>query len=246
MLSRAAKPEADRPNLRRIGIMLSGRASTCVAIARAIASGSLQGCEIAVVISNVPGAPGLETARSLGLPVVAIEGRGREQREHEHTITALLRKFRVEMVCLTGYRRILSTAFIREWPGQILQSHPSLLPAFPGRHAESQALDFGVQIAGCTIQLVDESADGGVIMVQRAVAVRDDDDEYSLSERILGQEQIAYPEAIRRVLSGKYEVRRRRYVLRDTPLERAETTPEAAGRSDLSSMQGHEPRDKHP
>ena len=207
------------PGPHRIGILLSGRGSNCVAIARAIDSGGLPGCEIAVVVSNVPGAPGIDIARSLGLPVVAIEGRGREQREHEHTIGALLRKFRVDLVCLADYRRVLSTGFIRDWTGCILDIHPSLLPAFPGRDAEAQALDHGAQIAGCTVQLVDDTIDGGVIVLQRAVAVRDNDDEASLTERILAQEQIAYPEAIRRVLSGKYEVRRRRYVLRDTPSE---------------------------
>jgi phosphoribosylglycinamide formyltransferase 1 len=193
----------------------------------------LPGCEIAVVISNVPGAPGIDTARGLGLPVVAIEGRGREQREHEHTIGALLRKFRVDLVCLTGYRRVLSASFVREWPGRILQSHPSLLPAFPGRHAESQALDYGVQVAGCTVQLVDESVDGGVIVVQRAVPVRDEDDEHSLAERILAQEQVAYPDAIRRVLSGNYEIRRRRYVARDTPHRETELPAELPPLPDL-------------
>lgn len=203
----------------RLGILLSGKGDVCTAIRRAIVSGVLPGCEIAVVVSNVPGAQGIETARLLGIPVVAVEGRGREQREHEHTVAALLRKFRVDLVCLAGYRRVLSTAFLREWRGQILDSQPSLLPAFPGRHAEAQALDYGCQIAGCTVQLVDESVDGGVIVLQRAVPVHDDDDEYTLAQRIQVQEQTAYPEAIRRVLSGEYETRRRRYILRDTPLE---------------------------
>jgi phosphoribosylglycinamide formyltransferase-1 len=190
-----------------------------MAIARAIRDGRLTGCEIAVVVSNVPGAPGIEAARAFGLPVVTLEGRGREQAEHEEAINTLLRKFRVELICLAGYMRVLSSTFVREWEGRLLNIHPSLLPAFPGLHAQRQALDYGACITGCSVHFVDESVDGGVLILQRAIDIRPDDTEDSLSLRLLDQEHIAYAEAISRVLSGDYEIVGHRYLPRTTPAE---------------------------
>ena len=141
-----------------------------MAIVRAVRDGRLQNCEIAVVVSNIPGAPGIEAARAFGVPAITIEGRGREQAEHETAINALLHKFRVDIICLAGYMRILSAAFVREWQGRMLNIHPSLLPNFPGLHAQRQALEYGAQYTGCTVHFVDESVDGGVI-TEVAVAV---------------------------------------------------------------------------
>ncbi len=207
----------------RLGILISGRGSNCLAIARSIAEGRLPGCEIGLVVSNIPGAPGVEAVKRLGIPVVSLEGRGREQRDHEDAISALLRKFRIDLVCLAGYRRVLSAGFIRQWKGRILNLQPSLLPAFPGRKAVQQALDYGAQFTGCTVLFVDEQVDGGVIILQRVIDIHDDDTEQSLAEALLPEQHIAYTEAIRRVTSGDYEIRGRRYVPKDLP------RPEAPG-----------------
>src|SRR5476649_1091937 len=196
----------------RIAIMISGRGSNCMAIIRAVRDGRLSNCEIAVVISNIVGAPGIEAARAFNIPVVTLEGRGRKQAEHEEAVQALLQKFRVDLICLAGYMRVLSAGFVREWAGKMLNIHPSLLPAFPGPHAQRQTLDYGAQIAGCSVHFVDESVDGGILIVQRAIEVLPTDTEATLSERLLVEEHLAYVEAIRRVLSGEYEIAGRRYL----------------------------------
>ena len=202
---------------KRLAILISGRGSNAAAIYDAIRAGRLAGCEVAVVISNVPGAPGIESLRQMGLPVVVIEGRGREQADHEDAINLLLQKFRVDMICLAGYMRVLSGRFVRQWAGRLLNIHPSLLPSFPGMHAQQKALEYGSQYSGCTVHFVDESVDGGVIILQHAIPVLPQDTVHSLSTRILVEEHIAYPEAVGRVLSGEYEIRGRRYVKTSTP-----------------------------
>lgn len=200
----------------RIGILLSGRGSNFLAIADSIASGILPDVEIAVVISNIIDAPGLAAARARELLAVAIEHRGRKRAEHDAEIIACLQEHQVDMVCLAGYMRLLSPAFIQAFPQRILNIHPSLLPAFPGLDAQKQALEYGVRVSGCTVHLVDEQLDHGVIILQRSVPVADGDDAPTLAERILEQEHAAYPEALARVLSGRYEIQGRRYVLRQT------------------------------
>jgi len=214
--------QTEQPKRRRIGVLISGRGSNCMAIAHAIRDGRLNGCEIGVVVSNIPDAAGIETAKSLGIPVVTLEGRGREQSDHEEAITALLRKFRVDLICLAGYRRVLSVAFVRQWKGCILTIQPSLLPSFSGRGAAQQALDSGAQFTGCTVSLVDEAIDGGVIVLQRIVEIREEDDVSSLLERLVEEEHVAYVEGIRRVIGGEYEARGRRYVRVDLPREELE------------------------
>jgi phosphoribosylglycinamide formyltransferase-1 len=198
----------------RIAILISGRGSNCMAIVRAVRDGRLPNCEIAVVISNVSAAPGIEAARAFNVPVVALEGRGRKQAEHEEAIGSLLTKFRVDLICLAGYMRVLSANFVREWQGKMLNIHPSLLPSFPGLHAQRQALDYGAQIAGCSVHFVDESVDGGILIVQRAIEVLPTDTENTLSDRLLVEEHIAYVEAIARVISGEYKISGRRYLPR--------------------------------
>ena len=195
-----------------MGILLSGRGSNFVAIADNIAQGRLTGCEIAVVISNKADAAGLAGARARGLKAVAIEARGRKRAEHDAEIIATLQEHGVELVILAGYMRLLSPEFVAAFRDRILNIHPSLLPAFPGLDAQEQAFDYGVQVAGCTVHFVDEELDHGVIVLQKAVAVREGDDAHALAERILEQEHVAYSEAIARVLSGEYRVVGRRYV----------------------------------
>lgn len=196
---------------KRLGILLSGRGSNFLAIADAISSGKLLDTEIAVVISNKADAPGLAAARERGLTARAIEAQGRKRAEHDAEIIACLREHQVDLVCLAGYMRLLSSAFVQAFPQRILNIHPSLLPAFPGLDAQQQAFDYGVKVAGCTVHFVDEQLDHGVIVLQKTVPVLDEDDAHTLAARILEQEHIAYTEAIARVLSGKYRVVGRRY-----------------------------------
>ena len=198
----------------RLGILLSGRGSNFLAIAEAIRSGRLPGVEIAVVVSNVADAGGLEKARALGLPAEVFVSKGRKRHEHDADVVACLHAHRVDLVCLAGYMRLLTPEFIAAFPNRILNIHPSLLPAFTGLEAQQQAFDYGVKVAGCTVHFVDEQLDHGAIILQRVVPVLDSDDAHTLAERILLEEHIAYPEAIARVAGGQYEIRDRRFLPR--------------------------------
>jgi len=198
--------------MKRIGILLSGRGSNFIAIADNIATGRIPGAEIAVVISNKPYAPGLQAAEQRGLNAHVIQSKGLSRTEHDAAMVACLREHNVDLVCLAGYMRLISPAFLEAFPNRVLNIHPSLLPAFPGLDGQRQALEYGVQVSGCTVHFVDENLDHGVIITQRSVPVLPDDDEHSLAERILEQEHIAYSEAIRMVLSGEYEISGRRYL----------------------------------
>jgi phosphoribosylglycinamide formyltransferase-1 len=196
----------------RLGILLSGRGSNFLAIADAISGGFLPDTEIAVVLSNKPDAPGLEAARQRGLTALAVPSAGLTRTQHDAAMIAHLREHRVDLVCLAGYMRIITPDFVQAFPQGILNVHPSLLPAFPGLDAQTQALDYGAKVAGCTVHFVDEAVDHGVIILQRTVPILDTDTPATLSARILEQEHQAYPEAIRLVLSGEYSVAERRYL----------------------------------
>ncbi len=198
--------------LKRLGILLSGRGSNFEAIARAIREHRLLGAEIAVVLSNREDAVGLKTAEKLKLPHFCVPSKGMAREAHDAEMAARLHQHKVDLVCLAGYMRVLTPEFVRAFPQRILNIHPSLLPAFPGLDVQQQALDAGVKVAGCTVHFVDEEVDHGVVVVQRPVAVQDDDTAETLAARILEQEHQAYSEAISRVISGKYAVRSRRYV----------------------------------
>ena len=202
-----------RPPL-RLGILLSGRGSNFLAIARNIREGKLPAVEIAVVISNIEDAPGLSAAKDLGLPTALYVSKGRSRADHDADLIACLRKHNVDLVCLAGYMRLLSPGFIAAFPNRILNIHPSLLPAFPGLDAQQQAFDYGVKIAGCTVHFVDEHLDHGAIILQRSIPVLESDDAHTLADRILAEEHIAYTDAIARVASGEFEIRGRRYVRR--------------------------------
>ncbi len=201
---------ASRPT--RLGILLSGRGSNFLAIAESIRVGRLKGVEIAVVISNVAAAAGLAAAREMGLPTAVFVSKGRKRNEHDADVIACLRAHRVDLVCLAGYMRLLAKAFVAAFRNRILNIHPSLLPAFPGLEAQTQAFDYGVKVTGCSVHFVDDELDHGAIVLQRAIPVLETDDAHSLAERILVEEHVAYTEAIARVASGEYEVRGRRYV----------------------------------
>jgi phosphoribosylglycinamide formyltransferase-1 len=198
----------------RIGILISGRGSNMVALAEAARAGRIPGAEIAVVISDQPRAAGLQRAAERGVETLVIERRGRSREEHDREIVNALRSREVNLVCLAGYMRLLSNYFIDAFRGRILNIHPSLLPSFPGLHAQRQALEYGVKWSGCTVHFVDETLDGGAIIEQRVVPVYDDDTEETLAARILVEEHLVYPEAVARVVRGDYELAGRRVIAR--------------------------------
>jgi len=196
----------------RLAILLSGRGSNFAAIHDAIVRGELD-AKIVCVISNRPNAAGIERARTLGLPAHGIDHRSFDSREaHESEVLRVLAEARPDFIVLAGYMRLLSPAFIAAYPMRIINIHPSLLPAFPGVGAQAQAIAYGVKVSGCTVHFVDENLDAGPIIVQRAVAVRDDDDASSLSARILEEEHVAYVDALKKLATGGYRIEGRRVV----------------------------------
>jgi len=198
----------------RLGILISGRGSNMKAIVAACRDGRVP-AEVAVVVSNRPGAPGLAWARDHGIPIAVLPHRDYPVREdHDRAVIRVLREHGVEWVCLAGYMRLLSPVFVGAFRERILNIHPSLLPAFPGLDAQRQAWEHGVRISGCTVHLVDEELDHGPIVVQRAVPVLDDDTPDSLAARILEQEHIAYPDALMRLLTVPWSVDGRRAIFR--------------------------------
>ena len=198
--------------MRSLGILLSGRGSNFVAIADSIDTGRMPEARIAVVISKQSDAAGIAAARQRGLNGVVIPSKGKVREDHDREVVAALKHHRVELVCLAGYMRLLSPWFVQQFPQRILNIHPSLLPAFPGLEAQQQAFAYGVKVSGCTVHFVDEELDHGAIIVQKAIAVLDRDDEPTLASRILEQEHIAYTEAINIVLAGEFAVTGRRLV----------------------------------
>jgi phosphoribosylglycinamide formyltransferase-1 len=205
--------EQVRPQPLRLALLISGRGSNAMAILGAVASGKLSGCEVGVVVSNITGAPGIEAAKAAGVPVITLEGRGLDQRDHEEAVTALLRKFRIDLVCVAGYRRTLSASFALEWSGRILNLHASLLPAFPGHDPALQAFESGAQITGCTVFFVGETSTGPIVL-QRALEIYGEDTHQTLSDRLRALQPELYLEAIERVIGGEYEARGKRYVRR--------------------------------
>src|SRR5438874_11324391 len=194
----------------RLGILISGRGSNMVALADAVHEGRIPNAEISVVVSDQANAAGLAKAKERGIETLVIERRGRTREEHDREIVGALKARNIDLICLAGYMRILSRAFIDAYPGRILNIHPSLLPSFPGLDAQKQALEHGVKITGATVHLVTSELDSGPIVLQAAVPVPDDDTVDTLSARILIEEHRIYPEAIRIVLRGKYRIEGRR------------------------------------
>ena len=201
-----------QPANRRLGILRSGRGSNFDAITDHIASGKLQ-AEIAIVISNVETAPGLEHARARGLNTAYIPSRQRPREEFDRDAVELLKKHNVSLVVLAGFMRIISRVFVDAFPYGILNIHPSLLPAFPGTDVQQKALDHGVKFSGCTVHFVDDSLDGGPIILQAAVPVLDNDTSETLAARILKEEHRIFSEAIGLVLSGRCEIAGRRVIV---------------------------------
>jgi phosphoribosylglycinamide formyltransferase-1 len=195
---------------RTIGVLISGRGSNLQALIDAAAAGTL-GAQIAIVISNKPNAPGLEKARSAGIDTLVLDHRAFPSRdEYDAALARALLDRGVSLVCLAGFMRLIGPPLLAAFPNAILNVHPSLLPAFPGVDAQRQALDHGVKVSGATVHLVTGELDGGPIVLQSAVPVRDDDTVDMLSARILIEEHRIYPEAVRIILSGQWRLEGRR------------------------------------
>jgi len=196
----------------KIGILISGRGSNMLALAAAIREGRVPEAEIALVVSDQPGAAGLAHAQAQNLPTAVVERRGRPRDEHDRELVTVLQEHQVGFVCLAGYMRLLSAQVLSAYRNRILNIHPSLLPAFPGLDAQRQALEHGAKFTGCTVHFVDQTLDGGPIIAQRVVPIFDDDTEEALSARILEEEHKLYAEALAIVASGAYEIIGRRVV----------------------------------
>ncbi|MPY88711.1 MAG: phosphoribosylglycinamide formyltransferase [Luteitalea sp.] len=196
---------------KRLGILISGRGSNLQAIIDATADGRLDAV-IAVVISNRPGAPGLERARAAGVETLVIDHTTFSSRSaFDRALVAELERRHVNLVCLAGFMRLLGSEIIDAFPNAILNIHPSLLPAFPGLDAQRQAWEHGVRVSGVTVHFVTKDLDAGPIVLQAAVPVRDDDTPETLAARILVEEHRTYPEAIARVLAGGWRIEGRRF-----------------------------------
>ena len=181
-----------------------------LALADAVNEGRVPDAEIALVVSDQANAAGLPRANERGLKTSVIERDGRSREEHDRAMVGALKEHGVEIVCLAGYMRLLSSYFIESYRNRILNIHPSLLPAFPGLDVHARVLEHGVKWSGCTVHFVDESLDGGPIIAQQIVPVRDDDTEETLAARILEQEHKLYAEALALVVSGNYVIAARR------------------------------------
>lgn len=194
----------------RIGVLVSGRGSNLQALIDASAAGTLGG-EITLVISNRPHAAGLDRARAAGIETLLLDHHLYPSRDAYDTALAdALRARQISLVCLAGFMRLIGAPLLDAFPNAILNVHPSLLPAFPGVDAQRQALDHGVKISGATVHLVTGELDGGPIVLQSAVPVRDDDTVDLLSARILIEEHRIYPDAVRLVLGGHWRLEGRR------------------------------------
>jgi len=197
---------------RRLGVLISGRGSNLQSLLDAIGTGRLD-ATIAVVISNIENAAGLDRARAAGLEAVVLSHRGWAARDdYDRALARELKARDVGLVCLAGFMRIVGGPLIDAYPNAILNIHPALLPSFPGVDAQRQALAHGVKVSGVTVHFVTRALDDGPIVLQRAVPVLDDDTRETLSLRILEQEHLAYPEAVSVVLDGRWTVKGRRFV----------------------------------
>ena len=187
----------------RIGVLVSGTGTNLQALLDAQAAGALAPAELVVVIANVPDAPALDRARRAGVATEVVDHRGRARAAFEDALAEALARHRAEAVVLAGFMRILTAGFVDRYPQRIVNTHPSLLPAFPGRDAPAQALAYGVKLAGVTIHFVDATVDGGPIIAQAAVAVEDGDDARALHARIQREEHRLLPIVVQRLAAGR-------------------------------------------
>jgi phosphoribosylglycinamide formyltransferase-1 len=199
---------------RRVGVLVSGRGSNLQALIDAVAAGRLD-ATIAIVIANVPGAPALARATAAGIETLVAPHREWPSREaYDEYLADVLQAHAVDLVCLAGFMRRLSTRFLERFPGPVVNVHPSLLPAFPGLDAPAQAVAHGVKIAGCTVHLVTPELDAGPIVLQASVPVHSDDSADALAARILVEEHRLLPAAVACLLAGQWRLDGRRFIER--------------------------------
>ena len=196
----------------KLAVLVSGRGSNLQAIIDNIEKNNLE-AEISLILSNVPDAYALQRGKKHGLESVFLNPKNFSSRDdYEKKMIELLKTKSIDLVCLAGFMRILGKKFIEAFSGKIINIHPSLLPAFPGLNVQEKALEHGAKFSGCTVHFVNEEVDGGAIILQAIVPILDDDDVQSLSDRILKQEHIIYPEAIRLIIEDKLEFSGRRVI----------------------------------
>lgn len=196
-----------------LGVLVSGRGSNLQAILDAILAERLK-AKIGVVISDNPGALALKRVAGFDITTAVIERKKfADKRSFEQAIAAELQLHHVELVVMAGFMRILSSGFIGQFPGRIMNIHPALLPAFPGLDAQAQAVRYGVKVSGCTVHFVDEGVDTGPIILQEAVPVLDGDDERALAERILHVEHRLYPRAVGLFCDGRLKIEGRKVII---------------------------------
>lgn len=200
---------------KQLGILLSGRGSNFEAIAENVEKGGID-AEIALVVSDVADARGLDIARQRKLNACFLDSRGKSREAFDRDVVAVLVENKVDLVCLAGFMRILSPYFIQQFPTRILNIHPALLPSFMGLHAQRQALRYGVKYSGCSVHFVDDGVDSGPIILQAVVPVLDDDTEETLSGRILKEEHRIYPQAIQWVVQDRVQIEGRQVRLLKT------------------------------
>ena len=196
-------------------MLISGRGSNMDAIFAAIKSGRIRNAKPCIVISNKPEAAGLKIAsEKYRVPTKVVPSEGLKGWNYDQNVVTTLHEHGVTpqsgLVCLAGFMRIMGSEFVRQYRMRIMNIHPALLPAFPGLHAQKQAIDYGVKVSGCTVHFVDEGMDSGPVILQKAVPVLEEDDEESLSARILEQEHQLYPEAVSMFCEGRLKVEGRR------------------------------------
>jgi phosphoribosylglycinamide formyltransferase 1 len=202
-------------HLINLGVLISGRGTNMDAILAAIKSGKIRNANPCIVISSKPGIAGLKIAsEKFDVPTKVMPPNGLKGWNYDQKIVTVLHDHGVTpqsgLVCLAGFMRIISPEFVRQYRRRIMNIHPALLPAFPGLHAQKQALDYGVKVTGCTVHFVDEGMDSGPVIFQKAVQVKEGDNEESLSARILEQEHELYPEAVRMFCEGRLKIEGRR------------------------------------
>ena len=194
-----------------VGVLASGRGTDFQSLVDARARGDLD-VNLAVLVCNVPGAPVIARAEGHGIPAVVIDHKafGKDREAFEREVVKVLRKHRVDLVVFAGFMRLITGYFVKEFPLRIINVHPSLLPAFPGAHAQADAITWGAKVSGCTIHFVDESVDGGPVILQRAVPILDNDTPETLAARILEQEHVFLPLAVRLFSENRLHVEGRR------------------------------------
>ncbi len=202
----------------KIGVLVSGRGSNLEALLKATTSGFIKNAPISIVISSKPGVRALDIAKRHGAPTEVIPAEGQERAAYDARLAEALLRHGVEpgtgLVLLAGFMRLLTPEFVSRYGGRMLNIHPSLLPAFPGLNAQQQALDAGVRVTGCTVHFVVPEVDAGPIILQRAVEVVEGDSLESLSARILKQEHVIYPHAVKLFVEGKLALKGRKVTIR--------------------------------